>query len=159
MKDSFTIKQDFGFWDLYPASLFTFLGSKRGILFVLAALLGITVTKYAHNKSIDSIILPTLILLLTIIVFYAVVIFFVLKTNSSDYKNLTYEFTDWGIKRINSKYKFSRSWNKIRKFTETKSMFMLFVSPWKSIMVHKKVFTNEDEMNDFRDMLAEKIKT
>ena len=152
--------------ELVQASLYIGLKSKiikRFFLFFipLAALcivLGFVTTKdLFYWQAALQVLIPFVVMAAIFFIFILVVNALVLLIKPDNFRNVVYQFTHWGMTRSAKGFDFSRPWRDFTKFKETPSFFFLYISANDAHIIQKRMFGNEIELEEFRDLIKDKV--
>jgi len=166
MKDSYTIQQDVSLSDYYRICLHTYLYLKltrRLFLFIAALSLLSSLLRVAGTDKSFSVVmfvydlLPVLVLAAFFLVFSGLLCVYIYKTRPWLFKNVSYEYTHWGITGNGEKTEFSKPWREITGMKETKSYFIFYVGQRDLHFLQKKMFADAAELTDFRNFVNEKM--
>ncbi len=164
MQNSFRINQDLTFQEFLSGTLYFCLSSKPFKTFfsliIAFNVLTVLVQLAANPNSLSSDlfftqVIPVLAILLFLLLLVFVFCIFTYKSKSDIFKNVTYEFTHWGIIRNAVQYQFSKPWRDLTKFKESKAFFVLYFSDTDFHLIQKKMFDDKKEVDRFRTMLIE----
>ena len=168
MHDFFKIRQDLTFGEFLSSTLY-YCFSGRLLKRVLLFLIGLTLISMflgfaTTSKSIDlatvlGSFVPIAILLLIVVIFAFLICLYIYKSKPYLFDNVSYNFTHWGVVRHGERTEFSKPWREISKIKETKAFFLLYVGNTDFHIIQKRMFTNLDELNDFRLLLQENVKS
>ncbi len=168
MQSSFSIKYHLTLLEFYYSSIYSAIRNKRlkkfyylipGIL-VLSGLLNFFLDTKKSSYSIGLIVqflFPILLFLIFLFVGIFILCLIVQLIKPNYFKNINYEFTHWGMFKKGIGFEYSSPWSKILKMKETKSFFLLYVSENDAHIVQKRMFKNEEEINNFKSLVIEKI--
>ncbi|RXK58157.1 YcxB family protein [Lacibacter luteus] len=165
MQDTFLLNFDISYRE-YAGSLLRYLLKSKYlklflvfmlILSVVSLLLGfVTSTEANLIVSLISSLAPIVILLFfapfLFLVFTAIIYF----SNSPIFKPVNIEFNHWGVNRLSDRINLSKPWREIVKAEETKTAFHIYVSKNDFIIIPKRAFKDEIEMNNFGYFLSTK---
>jgi len=168
MANTFTIKQELTFLELYKASFHLFIKAKAFrrmmlivyvpiILLSLSGLILSFTNSYVNAGSVFSFIsllfAPGIVYLI-IILMSATYIYLARKEHV---KNVTYTFNHWGMIKTGNGYEFTRPWRSFLKYKETSSFLFLYIGDFDAHFIQKRMFSNDDELNDFKKILTQNI--
>jgi hypothetical protein len=162
MANSFTIKQDLSLKEFFNAFLYIFFTSrifKRLLLFMsIISGLGIILDFLTDSKkplfvNIALSLLPLIFLFSFFFVFGFLATLFIYKTKTKLFKNVTYEFTHWGVMMSTEGADFSKPWREFIKIRESRLFFLLYISANDAYIIKKGIFENNEEIKNFRDFL------
>ena len=74
-----------------------------------------------------------------------------------NYRNLTYRFTHWGMEKSGKNIEFTRPWSKFFALRESKHFLYLYISENDAHFIHKKVFENEQEIEEFKAFVGRQL--
>lgn len=74
-----------------------------------------------------------------------------------NFQNITYRFNHWGMEKTGRGIEFSNPWRSIRKYKESKSFFLFYISLNDVHIIQKKAFKDEAEVNAFREFVKERL--
>jgi YcxB-like protein len=167
MTDTFEIRQELNFKELYSASLYVLVGwpiMRRIFLFLLIVwILSLfsapwirSGSAFSWMKVIGFISQPFLILsgYLVTLLFSTV---FIYLTRPAIFKNNTYRFTHWGMIKTGKETVFERPWRGFLKFRETRSFFLLYISEKDAHPIQKRMFNDPAELVAFRIFLLQHL--
>ena len=162
MLNSFTIKQDLTLKDFFSSTVYYYLSGrllKRFFLFLTLLMLLSTFVGPSTTflETLITIFVPIIILLLMVITGTFFICVFIYNSKPYLFKNVSYNFTHWGIVRHGERTEFSKPWREISKFKETKSFFLLYIQKTDFHIIQKRMFNDANELNDFRILLKENI--
>ena len=136
-------------------------------LFFLALILGVLnslldiFSPLNHDLIWYKIIFDFLIAPVFIILFFFVFItlgaILLMLLRRNHFTNVTYHFTHWGMEKIGKGIEFTRPWNKFLKFRETAHFIFLYITPNDAHIIQKRMFLNNEEIEDFRKLISEQI--
>ena len=98
-------------------------------------------------------LLPFLIMIL--LCFLVCVLLFIAKRKY--FKDVTYTFTHWGTEKKGSGFEFTSSWSKFLYYKETKRFILLYISKTDSLILQKKMFKDDAELEDFKLFISERL--
>ena len=148
MENTIIINQQLTFKEFVSSTLYFYLtGSllKRffAILFAIllvSLLLGLgTTDKGLDTTMIIGTVAPVIFLLAAATAFVFLSCLYIFKSKPSIFKNVSYEFTHWGIIRHADKLEFSRPWRDITDMKETKAFFLLYVGKTDFHIIQKRL--------------------
>ena len=132
MQESFTVRQDLTFREFLSSTLYYFFSGrllKRFLLLVfgltlLSTFLGFATTSKGFDlASVFYNLVPLGILTLLVVVFTFFICLYIYQIKAYLFKNMSYDFTHWGITRQGEKTEFSKPWRGITRVKETKAFF------------------------------------
>ena len=100
---------------------------------------------------------PIFFLFIIVALFALLSCLFIYKSKSYLFKNVSYDFTHWGVVRHGERTDFSKPWRDITKFKETKAFFVLYTGKSDFHIVQKRMLKDLDSLNDFRKLLQQNI--
>ena len=167
MKDTFNLVHNISFFECIEVSFYTIfrMGFFRKLfvgLFVIGFVGVILNYNYISNNKWYLIIPLTLFLPLFILTLFSVffsifnTIFMIVKPNY--FKNIKIKFTHWGIEKTFDCKEFLNPWSNFLKYKESKKYLFLFYTKEIADAIPKKLFNTEDELNDFKKLISEKLK-
>ena len=157
MQDSFTVRYDMSYKETVASALYTISRLKvlRGLVtFLLVILLLLSVL-----TGFIGFLLNVGALLSVTIVFFLMLLaraYFTRKRNARQYKNLTFDFTHWGM-TVTGGIDFSSQWHKILAVKETRLFFVFFSQYNVHFFIQKRMFRDEAECMAFREFLRAKM--
>lgn len=166
MKDSFTIDQHITLKEFINFTLYSYVHSRRIKSFFLLILLldlvalvfGLLTGLTNFNSEVVFNMLTPLILLPVLLVIFAVLVSLLIYTSRPYlFKNVSYDFTHWGIIRNGEKTEFSKPWREITRYKETKSYFIFYIGNADVHFVQKKMFNDANELADFAFFLKDRM--
>ncbi|HTQ66474.1 MAG TPA: YcxB family protein [Puia sp.] len=166
MADSFTISQYMTLRELVQASLYIGLRSKiikRYFLFFSVLALAcvvfgfITAGRYFYWQSILQILIPFVVMAALFFIFIVVVNALILLIKPDNFRNVVYQFTQWGMTRSAKGFDSSRPWGDFIKFRETASFFFLYISANDAHIIQKRMIGDEEEIEEFRNLIKDKV--
>ena len=169
MPETLTVKQDMKLIEFLNAAYYQTSRMKiikrlfflSIILGVLNALFDIISPPYHdliwYKIMIDFLIAP-LFITLFFFVFITLGAILLMLVRPNHFKNVTYHFTNWGMEKIGKDMEFTRQWNKFLKFQETSHFIFLYISKNDAHIIQKRMFTNNEEIERFRQLISEHIK-
>jgi hypothetical protein len=166
MQNSFTVSLDLTRKEFVSAMFRCYLASRRAriyllLLFILISLseiLGwVTTSKGPTLVSVITLIVPLVVILSLYAGFLLFACFYFYRTKPYLFKNVTLEFTHWGMVRSGEMVSFSKPWREIAKFKETRDFFFLYTGGIDVQFVQKRMFRDLFETEQFKDMLKENI--
>lgn len=128
-----------------------------GLTFISIFLDFVTTSKGLEMTSIFTNFAPVAILFLIVIIFTFIICLYIYKSKRYLFDNVSYDFTHWGVVRHGERTEFSKPWRDISKFKETKAFFILYIGNTDFHIIQKRMLENIGELNDFRNLLSEKI--
>jgi uncharacterized membrane protein YvlD (DUF360 family) len=102
-------------------------------------------------------IFPPVFFVIFLLVAGILVSFFIMQFRSQMFRNVTFEFTHWGVIKSGKGFEFSAQWEKFLTFKETYHFIYLYVSAHEAHIIKKNAFANGDELNGFLQMLHKKF--
>jgi hypothetical protein len=161
MKNSFTVSQDLSHKEYLSSNLYFVFHSRRlrlyGLyltgIFLLSLFLGFPAKKEELNliKLVGS-LAPVVFLGVVLILGVILLSFYIYRSRPHLFKNVSYEFTHWGVTRHGEKTEFSKPRREITKIKETKAFF-LFYAGIDMHTIPKRVFGTQEELDEFRQFL------
>jgi hypothetical protein len=163
-KEEFIIPQKLSLWDYYRVSIYVTVRSKRisWLFYVLPAvgILNLCINLLASTKK-DSplwvMVLQSLLPILVFLVFLfgvSLIICIIIKLlKPGIFKNMTYQFTHWGLYTKSDLVDDSVPWRNLVKVKETKSFIFLYFSKEAAHVIQKKMFRHVDELEHFRNFM------
>lgn len=163
MQETFLLKFDVHYGE-YAGSLFRHYLKSKYLRFFLLFLLGLIllmaflglVTSSEMNLlvSILSSILPIIVISV-----FAPILFFIFTAliylgSRFVFKDIHIEFTHWGINRKSDRINLSKPWRDIVKAEETKTAFHIYITKNDFIIIPKRAFKDDNEMNSFGYFLS-----
>jgi hypothetical protein len=164
MQETIIVNQEIGFKEFLKAS-FCLLPRMKSIQkvfkFLLAiglfiALLGLFSQPLSNTKwylLILDILIPSLSLLIFLIVFMPIGLFAQMKLKPNNFKDITYRFTNSGMEKIGKGINISNPWNKFLRSEETKNFILLFISDNDAHIIQKRMFEDDEKMENFKTMI------
>ncbi len=155
MQETFLLKFDV-YYGEYAGSLFrNFLKNKYlrlFLLFLLGLALLSTLLGVATSSEMDiwvsllSTIAPVLVISVFAPILYA--------GSRSVFKDVEIEFNHWGVSRKSDKINISKPWREIPKAEETKTAFHIYITKSDFIIIPKRAFKDDAEINSFGYFLS-----
>jgi len=164
MQNVFRIEQDLTFKEFLSSTLYYYLTGKRTWkFFVLIATFDLIIMIYGFVTSpsgVDLSVIPTYLahsisLFFGMLVFIVLICFVIYKFKPYLFKNVSYEFTDWGVVRDGERTEFSKSWREITNLKETNAFFLLYIGSTDFHIIQKRMFPDQEKLETFRDCLVE----
>ncbi len=166
MRDSYSIKQNLTFKEYYKSTVYYFITGKKfkGILILLLSFgfismfIGFLMTpEQSSLVQISTSFIP--IIFLSLLFLFALFVNCVIAYNSKPYlfKNITYDFTHWGITKTGEKTDFAKPWRDVIRLKESKSFFLIYSNDIDAIVIQKRMFEDFDEINNFKNFIVENI--
>jgi hypothetical protein len=90
-------------------------------------------------------------------VFLCLAAIMMLKFKPAAFKNITYQYTNWGVERLGEGLAFSAQWNKFIKLVETKQFLFVYLNESNAHVIQKRMFKDQEEMDELRQFIAQKI--
>ncbi len=165
MKETFSVDQNLTFKEWYSATLFFSLFTKFVhyffIFFTLMSILRLYLDIHEFSGSWNLLHVLSFFLPMAIFIFVVAVILFIIclsiyKLMPHLFQNISYEFSNWGIERNGGKTEFSKPWNEISKFKESRLFILIFPKTLDFHIIQKTQFESINELNNFRNFLKEK---
>ena len=168
MVNEFIIPQKLSLWDYYRASLYLGIRNKRlrRLLYFIAIIgvLNLVLTLGLNTKPNNTTLIPVFQVLLP---FLILVLFFFAGTfiicglikllRPGIFKNMTYQFTHWGMYKKSDTIDHSIPWRNIIKVKETGSFIFLYISKDDAHVIQKKKFRHADELQSFKSFIDKYI--
>ncbi len=158
MQETFNLSFDVNYGE-YAGSLFhQFLKSKYLRLFILfllglallSTLLGLaTSSEMNFWVSLLSAIAPVLVISAIAPILFFVFTVIIYLSSRYAFKDIETEFNHWGVSRKSGKINWSKPWREIVKVKETKTAFLVYISKNDFIVIPKRAFKDDAEMNSF----------
>jgi hypothetical protein len=163
MQETFSLKFDVHYGE-YAGSLFRHFLKSKYLRFFLLFLLGLIVlmtllglaTSPEMNfwVSILSSILPIIVISV-----FAPILFFIFTAliylgSRFVFKDINIEFTHRGVNRKSDRINLSKPWREIVKAEETKKAFHIYISKNDFIIIPKRAFKDDAEINSFGYFLS-----
>lgn len=167
MQNSFIIRQDLTLKEFLISTLYYYFSGKllkRFFIFLICLTFLNMFLSFATTSSnmalltIFSSFAPIVILFVVVVIFASLICLYIYKNKPYLFSDVSYDFTHWGVIRHGEKTEFSKPWRDISKFKETKNFFLLYIGNNDFHIIQKKMFTNLNELDDFRQLLRENIK-
>ena len=164
MLNSLRVNQDLTFQEFFNGTLyvcFSLKPLKRFFLFLLALsiislLLGfVTTSNRLTIASLITEVMPILSLLVLVILLVFLFSFFTYRNKPGIFRNVTYDFTNWGVIRNAHQSQFSKPWRDMFKMKESNRFFILYFSNTDYHLIQKKMFKDKSEVDRFRTLLKE----
>ena len=163
MKDSFTIRQDLSFKEYLRSNLYFFFVSRRlrfyGLVLTAVSAYGsgsVTASKKIDLTAIVSVFVPILLMAAVLALGIYFVSLYLYRAKPYLFKEVSYEFTHWGIVRHGERTQFSKQWREITKVRESKNFF-LFYAGMDAHTIPKRVFSSPGELDAFRQFLKRAV--
>ena len=167
MQSSLRVSQNLTFQEFFSGTLYFCFSSqlvKRAALLILAFnALSILVELEANPNSLtsDSLftqVIPIIAMLLLLVLLVLVFCIFTYTNKSDIFKNVSYDFTHWGIIRNAVQSQFSKPWRDLTKVKESKGFFILYFSSIDYHLIQKRMIGDKREVDRFRTVLIENTK-
>lgn len=164
MQSSLRINQDLTFQEFFSGTLYFCFSSKlvkRAAILILAGnVLSIFVELAANPNSLssDSLftqVIPIIAMLLLLVLLVFVFSIFTYTNKSDIFKNVTYDFTHWGIIRNAVQSQFSKPWRDLTEVKESKEFFILYFSNTDYHLIQKRMIGDKKEVGRLRTLLIE----
>jgi len=101
---------------------------------------------------------PLIVILLVYAGFGLFACFYFYAAKPYLFRNVTYQFTHWGMEKEGEMVHTSNAWREITKFKESKNYFFIYTGGIDVHFIQKRMFTDFLQVDQFRDMLKENIK-
>lgn len=126
-----------------------------GLMTILSIIVIVTLAIIDHKFNWDSIFFP-------LMVFFFIFFFYnglrrTWKNNESIRKPVHYSYNDSEIEIYTDNASSKTSWEALFKWVETKEFFLVFPQERMSWMITKSSFKNQEQMDDFRNILQRQI--
>lgn len=166
MQNTFTIQQNVSFAELFRAALYILLTSpffKRLVLTIVVLMLFSIITGVlTTNNNFTWLTLlqhlaPVIILILFFCVFMFLGCLVLYKIKPQNFKGIVYEFNHWGMTKMVNGKEYTRPWRSFSHMRETKNFFLLYISKMDAHFIQKRLFENDEEIENFRVLLKENI--
>ncbi len=102
-------------------------------------------------------IISGIILLSIIVLIVFLLCLFIYLARPHLFRNVSYDFTHWGVTRNGKGTEFSKPWREFTGYRETNAFFLLYVGTTDFHFIQKRMLTGPEETDLFRDLLKEKI--
>ena len=169
MPETLTVKQEMKPFEFLSAVYFQTSRMKLiKRLFFLSIILGLLntlldiISPVSHDLIWYQIIIDFLIAPVFIALFFFVFItlgaILLMLLRRNHFTNVTYHFTHWGMEKVGKGIEFTRPWNKFLKFRETTHFIFLYITANDAHIIQKRMFTNEEEIDSFRELISERIR-
>ena len=167
MQESFTVRQDLAFSEFLSSTLYYYFSGRllqRFLLLVfgltlLSTFLGLaTTSKEFDPASVFYSLVPVGILLLLVVVFTFFICLYIYQNKGYLFKDISYDFTHWGITRHGEHTEFSKPWRDITRVKETKAFFLFYIGNKDFHIIQKRMLAGTEELIAFRQLIQEKIK-
>ena len=166
MQKSYTIFQELTFKEFFISTLYLTSSTKivkRLIVFVcIVSLLNLFLT-YNLSKVQPGILtaigcfLPIVYFIGLAILLCLVICLYIYSTKQYLFRDVSYDFTHWGVVRNGFKTDFSKPWRDISKVKETGQYFFLFVGKIDFHIIQKRMI-NQNDLTEFRIFLTDNMK-
>ena len=167
MFDTIAIPQRLSYKEFLYAMLYVFVSSRRIRMFFLlmiiimssSQLLGyLTAPKYDFGLASVFLIAKVMVcMMLGGLTFVTILTFIVYRMQSHLFKNVSYEFSHWGITRDGEGTVFAKPWRDITRYKESKRFFVIYAGLDPHI-IQKSMLGDVERINIFRSMLEENIR-
>jgi hypothetical protein len=166
MNDNFIIEQNFTFSEYLRITLYTtfrYPAIRKMIMFavVVGLIEGILNVVSNPKRSVIELVGlsvgPVIFILLFIVTIGALISFIIFKKKADLINGLQFRYNHYGAEKIRKGMSFSEPWRNFLKMTETKNFFFLFLDKNRVQALQKRMFRDEDQLNDFRSFVKEKI--
>ncbi len=165
MQETFYLNFDIGYRE-YAGALFRYLIKSKylklflAFVFILSfvsLLLGF-VTSAETNliASLISSLAPIVMLLFFTFILFLIFTTVIYTSNTHVFKRINIEFTHWGVNRKTDKVDLSKPWREIIKAEETKTAYNIFIGKSDFIIIPKRAFKDQNEMDSFGYFLSTK---
>jgi len=168
MPDTFTIDHDLNYREYLRVIIYLvirmkimkkiFLLSFFGFLAIAIFILALYTAKN-HDWSVivfQVIITPVMpVLSLSVFLFFFSTLFYLFRPRL--FRNITYRFTHWGMEKTGKGFEYSRPWRNFSEFRETKSFFLLYISPGNAHIIQKRMFKNTGEAEALKNFVRKQI--
>lgn len=101
----------------------------------------------------DALVSP-LFIFLFFFVFISLGVLLLTIIRPGNYRDLTYRFTHWGMKKSGKNIDVSIPWNKFLRLRESKHFLFLYISESDAHFFHKKTFESQLEIEDFKQFVS-----
>lgn len=165
MQETFYLNFDINYRE-YAGALFRYLIKSKylrlflGFMFILSfvsLLLGfVTSTETNLIASLISSLVPVVMLLFFATILFLIFTMVIYYSNTHVFKPVNIEFNHWGVNRKTDRIDLSKPWREIEKAEETKTAYQIFISKSDFIIIPKRAFKDENEMNSFGYFLSTK---
>jgi hypothetical protein len=165
MTETFTFKETTTFKDylaIFYYQTFRKIIVKRIFIFLIIVSIFSAILEFALAKNLkwDKVIFNLLVAPVFLVAFLYVVGFLVTillwKFKPAIFK-ATNKFTHWGMERRGEGFELSIPWNKFLRYKETKKYILLYITKDDAFVIRKKLFDSDEQLEDFRHLVSEKI--
>lgn len=167
MPDTFIVNQHLTFGEICRIFVYTIARIRRlRVVFLLpfcmVFVLNIILFLLDKNMiSLSSVILQPFIVLLFMSAIILVPVFvyyaFLYLLKPHQFKNITYQFTHWGMEKNGVGIDFSRQWSKFLKFRETKHFILLYLTVNDAHIIQKRMFESDEQIRYFISFVSERL--
>jgi YcxB-like protein len=164
MRETFQIKQELGFFEFLNAVTYQLSKTKmirRFILYVfvisaLSSFLGLVTTSPQGESSFlyyIKLFAPLLTAPVLFFVFTTLIVLILKIVRPNHFQNVTYYFDSWGVQKIGKGLELITAWKQFIQARESNSFIFLYVSELDAHIIQKRLFENENDLNDFREFM------
>jgi len=168
MQNTIVVLQELTYKEFLSAILQVFARSRRLRAYLLifigmitsSQLLGYLTAPHYSFGLIDlfkMLLIPALMVMGLVIVL-TVISYILYRSKPHMFRDVSYEFTHWGVTRYGEEANFSKPWREIKRFKETKQFFLFYIGPVDVHIIQKKLIGDETWINAFRTMLQEQVR-
>jgi len=164
MKETYTIKQSFKFLEYMRVAFFIAFKMKiiRRVFVIIGTLsfLSTILNLFFLNtdKGFVAIILQSLIfpigaIFLFFSILITVVLFFIFKYKPHVFQGYHYIYNHWGLEKQANGINTSVPWSFFLSIKETKRFFFFFIKQNEVVVVQKRMFADQNELDGFRNFV------
>lgn len=167
MTETFTFKETKTFKEYSSITIYqTFRKKivKRILIFLIIVSILRVILEFALGNNLkwymvifNLLLAPVFLVAFIYVVGFLVTILF-MKIKPAAFRNITTQFTHWGMERTGEEFQISVPWSKFLKYRESKKFILLYITDDDSFIIQKKAFDSNEQLEDFRHLISEKIK-
>ena len=168
MTDTFKFTQNISFKNFLEVYLYELRRMKIvSRIFILVTIVGIvralldftspTKHQIPWYILIFKLIMAPLFLIAFALIVGSLIAFLLMLLRPTHFKDVEFEFNNWGMVKKGKGFEFSRPWGGFTQFRETKSFIFLYITAYDAHIIKKSAFHSDTLLNDFKILIHEKF--